>query len=78
MTRKRDRELQRHYEAGAADERAAEIEELAVREGLGDVAAHQRAAERQRKPRGGTWQQPSNPTNKTPDSPGRSRSCYTL
>jgi hypothetical protein len=44
----RDRELYRHYEAGAAHERAAEIEELAVEEGLGDVSAHQRAAERER------------------------------
>jgi len=44
----RGRELERHYEAGAAHERAAEIQELAVQEGLGDVAAHQRAAERER------------------------------
>ena len=38
----------RHYEAAAAHERAAEVEELAVEEGLGDVAAHQRAAARER------------------------------
>ncbi|HUE34809.1 MAG TPA: hypothetical protein VMQ38_18450 [Mycobacterium sp.] len=44
----RDRELYRHYEAGAAHERAADVEELAVREGLGDVSAHQRAAQRER------------------------------
>jgi hypothetical protein len=42
------RERQRHYDAGAAHERAAEVEELAVHEGLGDVAAHRRAAERER------------------------------
>jgi hypothetical protein len=42
------RERQRHYEAGAAHERAAELQELAVEEGLGDVAAHRRAAERER------------------------------
>src|ERR1700739_5057107 len=39
------RELRCHYDAGAAHERAAEIHELAVEEGLGDVAAHRRAAE---------------------------------
>ncbi|MCV7445008.1 hypothetical protein AWB91_24840 [Mycobacterium paraense] len=44
----RDRAVYRHYEAGAAHERAAEIEELAVVEGLGDVDAHRRAAERER------------------------------
>jgi hypothetical protein len=42
------RERQRHYDAGVAHERAAEVEELAVHQGLGDVAAHQRAAERER------------------------------
>ena len=42
------RERHRHFEAGAAHERAAEIQELAVEEGLGDVAAHQRAAVRER------------------------------
>ena len=42
------REHYRHYEAAAAHERAAEIHELAVEERLGDVAAHQRAAERER------------------------------
>lgn len=44
----RDRDLQRHYEAGAAHERAAEVEETAAREDVGDVDAHQRAAQRQR------------------------------
>ncbi len=44
----RNRALRRHYEAGAAHERAAQIHELAVEEGLGDVAAHQRAAEMER------------------------------
>ncbi|MEB4208623.1 hypothetical protein [Mycobacterium sp. 94-17] len=44
----RDRELQRQYEAAAAHERAAEVHELAVKEGLGDVAAHRRAAEKER------------------------------
>jgi hypothetical protein len=44
----RQRELYRHYEAGAAHERAAEVHELAVEEGLGDVAAHRRAAEWER------------------------------
>ncbi|RDH77992.1 hypothetical protein DVS77_14240 [Mycolicibacterium moriokaense] len=38
----------RHYQAAAAHERAAEIEELAVEEGLGDVAAHRQAAVRER------------------------------
>jgi hypothetical protein len=36
------------YEAGATHERAAEIQELAVQEGLGDVDAHRQAAERER------------------------------
>lgn len=40
--------MHRHYEAGAAHERAAEVEELAVEERLGDVAAHRRAAEKER------------------------------
>lgn len=44
----RDRELLRHYEAGAAHERAAEVHEAAVKEGLGDVAAHRLAAARER------------------------------
>ncbi|OBH40436.1 hypothetical protein [Mycobacterium mantenii] len=42
------RESRRHYEAAIAHERAAEIQELAVAEGLGDVDAHKRAAERER------------------------------
>ena len=41
------RGVQRHYEAGAAHERAAEVQERAVAEGLGDVAAHRRAAEQE-------------------------------
>ncbi|WP_407685272.1 hypothetical protein [Mycobacterium sp. HUMS_1102779] len=40
--------LQRHYAAAAAHERAAEAHELALEEGLGDVAAHRLAAERER------------------------------
>jgi hypothetical protein len=44
----RDRELYRHRAAGAAHVRAAEVHELAVEEGLGDVAAQRRAAERER------------------------------
>jgi hypothetical protein len=39
--------VQRHYEAGVAHERAAEVEERAVAEGLGDVEAHRRAAEKE-------------------------------
>ncbi|OBI43201.1 hypothetical protein [Mycobacterium colombiense] len=42
------REVDRHYQAGVAHERAAEVHERAVAEGLGDVAAHRRAAEKER------------------------------
>ncbi|MEE2854290.1 MAG: hypothetical protein VX424_16760 [Actinomycetota bacterium] len=42
------RSVQRHYEAGAAHERAAEVAERAVAEGLGDVAAHRRTAAKER------------------------------
>lgn len=42
------RAVQRHYEAGVAHERAAEVEERAVAEGLGDVAAHRRAVDKER------------------------------
>ncbi|WP_155726838.1 hypothetical protein [Mycobacterium avium] len=38
----------RHYQAAIAHERVAEVEDRAVAEGLGDVAAHQRAADRER------------------------------
>ncbi|WP_165609403.1 hypothetical protein [Mycobacterium alsense] len=38
----------RRDQAGAAHERAAEVHERAVFEGLGDVAAHRLAAERER------------------------------
>lgn len=44
----RQRAVYRHYEAGAGHERAARIEERAATDGLGDVAAHRRAAERER------------------------------
>ena len=86
----RDRELYRHYEAGAADERAAHVEELAVREGLGDVAAHRCAAQREREAARRTWRRPGNSTGATPTSlrqilngtdgrmARRSGSCYTL
>jgi hypothetical protein len=42
--RARDRELQRHYDAGVAHEHAAKVHELAADEGIGDVAAHRAAA----------------------------------
>lgn len=44
----RDRELRRQYQAAAAHERAAEVHGRAVEEGLGDVAAHRRAAAKER------------------------------
>ncbi|WP_155728357.1 hypothetical protein, partial [Mycobacterium avium] len=42
------RDEHRHYQAAIAHERVAEVEDRAVAEGLGDVAAHQRAADRER------------------------------
>jgi len=42
------RELLRHYQAGVAHERASQVHQRAVKEGLGDVDAHQRAAEKER------------------------------
>jgi len=42
------RELLRHYQAGVAHERASEVHQRAVQEGLGDVAAHELAAKRER------------------------------
>lgn len=42
------RDEHRHYQAAIAHERAAEVEDRAVAEGLGNVAAHQRAADRER------------------------------
>lgn len=42
------RELDCHYQAAAAHERAAAVHERAADVGVGDIAAHRRAAERER------------------------------